>query len=198
HLLRRVPAVRATYEQGAAALHQRAPDLRVVIASDAAAVTLGLQRYLALDALHDGAAAAALVPSWYLLGRDAARTAFYRDWLPTLAARGQAQIWLLEASGGDAAALLRLRCGGVWLERHLTQHPAWHDAAPAVHLMVQALAQSWRDGAGESDLLVPPSGLTRSLLGWYDAERPTRRLHAWNLHSRAVVMPMIDRLRGRA
>ncbi len=207
HVAGRSAPTRDALQRAAGQWAQRVPPARVVIVRDAAAILAAFSRYLAIDAAwpqDSGDSGAA--PSPYLLGRDAARVAFYRALLPRMAACGDAQVWLLEGAktgdragvGDDVAALLRLRGGGVWLERHATEHPAWRELAPSGYLLLQALEQSWQGSERESDLLVPPGATGRdALAGWYDGERATQRLRVWNLRFRLALKPLQDHLRGR-
>jgi hypothetical protein len=185
----------------AAALAARAPGLRTEVLSAAEHMAAGLARCWAIEATQAGAAGV------YRLSDDAARRAFYGAFMPVLAARGEAELRLMHAEGPaggslggqDVAALIRWRCGGVWIERHVAERAGWAEAAPGMQLLLGALADSWQGGAQSSELMLVPdgSGRVQALKGWYDGLRPTWRVSVWNLRSRMGLLALPALLRGR-
>lgn len=193
HEASRPVALRDTLAGQRTELARRAPGLRTERVNDPAATVSALDRCLALEATQPADR------DLYLLRLDAARVAFYRAFLPVLAARGEAELAFLVDGDQDLAAVMRLRCGGVWLERHAAEHAAYAATAPAVSLLLGVLAQDWQGGAQASDLLLLPdaSGRAASLRAWYSGLRPTWRLSVWNLRSRMGLLALLARLRGR-
>ena len=120
------------------------------------------------------------------IGSDLRRVAFYRDWLPRLAARGDAAVWLLGGDAGEIAGLIRLRCGDVWIERHGCYDPAHAEGNPSLLLAVEALQHSFGTTAEECDVVSvrEPEGAAPSVLDWFEGRRMTCRLSVWNLQSR--------------
>lgn len=198
HIGRRPEAVRQALEQQQAELSRRAPGARRGVAETPAAVDAAFTRYLAIDATAPDR------PGVYRLAREPARVAFYRDFLAAQAERGEVRIETLEADGVDLAATVRLRCGGVWLERAATERADWADAAPALALLLAGLADGLikrgpAGGAHESNLLLPPdaTGRVDAAGAWYDARRATSQLVVWNLRSRMAVVALLRRLLRR-
>lgn len=202
--------------QGSWAAHQAAlPDAcRVALASAQAALMARARQVRPVLLTGPGDMAQALARCWVLeftqrqasgvhrLSDDATRVAFYEAFMPVLAARGDAEVRLLqvaETEGGelvDVAALIRWRCGGVWIERHVAQRAGWEAAAPARQLLLQALEAGWDQGTAQaSDLMLLPdaSGHAEALKGWYDGLRPTRRITVWNLRSRMRLVALFKR-----
>jgi len=185
--VRRPAALRQAREHVQHALKRRLPDLSTEVLNTGADMPAALDRFLAIEARL---AASPLADAHYRISSKPERVAFYRAFLPLLAARGEAELRLMRGGGQDVAALIRLRCGGVWLERHAVAAPDVVDLAPAQELLLQTLAEAMRDGATqESDLLWPPdaSGRVEALTPWLDGVRPTERLTIWNLRSRMAL-----------
>ena len=183
----RPAALRQARERTQHALNRRLPDLATEVLNISADMPAALDRFLAIEARLVASPQAA---AHYRIGSKPERVAFYRAFLPLLAARGEAELRLMHADGQDVAALIRLRCGGVWLERHAVEAPEFTELAPAQELLLQALAERpAHGGAQESDLLWPPdaSGRVDALRPWLDGQRSTQRLTIWNLHSRMVL-----------
>lgn len=128
------------------------------------------------------------------LGDDAGRVAFYREWLPMLAARGEAAVWLMGDGETDVAALIRLRCGKTWIERHACHDPDRHQQTPALLLCLEALQRSYADGEAAEcspvNIQAGPMGAP-AIADWYDGRRPTRRLSVWNLRSKLAPVAMM-------
>lgn len=169
------------------------PGAAKLVLDDPSGIVEGLSRCLAIEAAQSG------VEGLYRLRDDPQRVAFYRSFLPRLAARGEAEVWLLQVGGEDVAGLVRWRCGAVWIERHLVQAAGWQGAAAGSALLVDALARSWGGGARASELMLVPdaAGPAPSVRGWFDSERRTRRLSVWNLRSRLLPVALLNKVRGR-
>lgn len=169
------------------------PGAAKVVFDDPSGIVEGLTRCLAVEATQAG------VEGLYRLGDDPRRVAFYRSFLPRLAARGDAEVRLLQVGGEDVAGLIRWRCGAVWIERHLAEGAGWAASAPGSALLVDALARSWEGGARASDLLLVPdaAGPSARVKTWYDGVRSTWRLSVWNLRSRMLPLALLAKLRGR-
>jgi Acetyltransferase (GNAT) domain len=161
-------------------LHAEFPHARTTVARTPEDIPAALGRYLLLEQ--------ALVQAGggVTIGSNLRRAAFYRDWLPLLAARGDAAVWLLGDEGTDLAGLIRLRCGDTWIERHACYAPAQADLSPSLLLTVEALERSFGTTAVESTLVSvrEPEGAAGSVLDWYAGRCPTQRLSVWNLRSR--------------
>lgn len=169
------------------------PGAAKLVLDDPSGIVEGLSRCLAIEA------AQSRVEGLYRLGDDARRVAFYRAFLPRLAARGEAEVWLLQLGGEDVAGLVRWRCGAVWIERHLVQAAGWQGTSAGAALLVDALARSWGGGARSSELMLVPdaAGPAPQVRGWYGSERRTQRLSVWNLRSRLLPLAVLNKLRGR-
>ncbi|MEY4753353.1 MAG: hypothetical protein RJA44_1028, partial [Pseudomonadota bacterium] len=149
------------------------PGLRLGLAESAEDIRAAFEHYLGVEQEQG---------SGTKLCSDPARSAFYRDWLPQLAERGEAQIWLMGDESKDIAALLRLRCGSSWIERHASQRGDYAASTPALLLALEALQRSYdEDKVVECSPVDIPTGSfgTQALLDWYDGRRPTRRLSVW-------------------
>lgn len=196
HVASRSDAVRGALQQLQQHLQSEHPDACVVVADAPADISAALERYLALERplvdQGDG----------ITIGRNLRLVAFYREWLPRLAARGDAAVWLLGGEEGELAGLIRLRCGDTWIERHACYDPARADLCPSLLLVVEALQRSFGSTARESTLVNvrEPEGACASVLDWYDSRSLTRRLSVRNLHSRlgpvALLRMLLRRLRG--
>lgn len=170
------------------------PGAAKLVLDDPSGIVEGLSRCLAIEATQQG------VEGLYRLGDDERRIAFYRAFLPRLAGRGEAEVWLLQVGGEDVAGLVRWRCGGVWIERHLVQAAGWGASpSPAVALLVEALSRSWGGGATSSSFMLVPdtAGPGTRASGWYDQARATRRLSVWNLRSRVLPLALLQQLRQK-
>jgi hypothetical protein len=173
-------SVRAQYLQMQQRLQTEQPGACTLVAESPDDIRLALERYLLLEK------ALVHADSGITIGRNLRLVAFYREWLPRLAARGDAAVWLLCGDDGDMAGLIRLRCGDTWIERHACYHPAHADLAPSLLLTIEALQRSFSSSAEESTLVSvrEPKGATASVLDWYDGRDRTQRLSVWNLQSR--------------
>lgn len=170
---------RQSYNRRARQLRAACPDLRIEVARHPQDIAWALERYLALEQRSrtygsDGTA-----------GSNRRSRAFYRDLLPALAERRQAEIWLLYGAGQDIAGLIRLRHRDVVYERHATFDPEWARYSPGTFLCMQAVRMVFGQPVRESDVLGLHRPLTErpSIGAWYDGVRQTSRLTAWNLHS---------------
>lgn len=161
-------------------LQVQQPGACVVVSQSPGDILDALDRYLLLER------ALVQADSGVTIGSDLRRAAFYRDWLPKLAARGDAAVWLLGGDGGEIAGLIRLRCGDVWIERHGCYDPAHAEEHPSLLLAVEALQHSFGTTAEECDVVSvrEPEGAASSVLDWFDGRRRTSRLSVWNLQSR--------------
>lgn len=170
------------------------PGAAKLVLDDPSGIVEGLSRCLAVEATQAG------VEGLYRLSDDEQRVAFYRAFLPKLAARGEAEVWLLQVGGEDVAGLVRWRCGGVWIERHLTEAAGWGGGmSPGGALLVDALARSWGSGAQASAFLLVPDavGPGQRVRSWFDQARPTQRLSVWNLRSRVLPLALLQKVRGK-
>lgn len=185
HEAQRSAALRQHRQDSLLQLEAALPGVCVGVAERPDDVRVAFERYLALEQGLVGQGGGVTI------GSDQRCVAFYRDWLPLLAERGEAAVWLLGDGETDVAALLRLRCGPVWFERHACYALDHAAHTPSLLLLLEALQQSFGDGnVSESDVInlrepgaqgevVPPS-----YADWYDGRRPTQRLSIWNLRSR--------------
>ena len=193
HLGLRSEVLRAQRVRAMAQLEAARPGLCVAVAEQPGEIADALARYLALER--------ALVEAGggVTLGSDPRRAALYRDWLPRLAARGDAAVWLLGGADGEVAGLIRLRCGDVWIERHACYDPALAEHTPSLLLVVEALQRSFGTTAQECDLvnLREPAGAAASVLDWFDDRRPTRRLAVRNLRSVLGPVELLRQLAAR-
>lgn len=164
-----------------------------LVLDDPSGIVEGLARCLAIEASQAG------VEGLYRLGDDERRVAFYRAFLPRLAGRGEAEVWLLQVGGEDVAGLIRWRCGAVWIERHLVEAAGWRDSAAGAALLVEALSRSWGSGAQSSQLMLVPdeAGPGAQVRPWYEQARPTQRVSVWNLRSRVLPLALLQKVRGR-
>lgn len=170
---------RQSFQRRARQLRETCTDLRIEVARHRLDVSWAFERYLALEqrSRTNGAAGTA--------GCSRRSRAFYRDLLPALAERRQAEIWLLYGGGQDIAGLIRLRHRDVVYERHATFDPQWARYSPGTFLCMQAVRMLFGHAVRESDVL----GLHRPLAerpsigAWYEGVRQTYRLTAWNLRS---------------
>jgi CelD/BcsL family acetyltransferase involved in cellulose biosynthesis len=180
HVATRSESVRAQRLRMQQRLQAEQPGACIVVAETPEEVSAALERYLLLEK------ALVQADSGVTIGRNLRLVAFYRDWLPRLAARGDAAVWLLSGDGGEIAGLIRLRCGDTWIERHACYDPVHADITPSLLLTVEALQHSVDTSAEESTLVSvrEPDGATASVLDWYDGRSRTQRLSVWNLQSR--------------
>lgn len=183
YLASRSHNTRHAYRRRARRLRAVCPDLRIEVARHPTDVAWALERYLALErrSRHHGAAGTA--------GQDRRHRTFYRDLLPALAARRQAEIWILHGSGQDIAALIRLRHRDTVYECHSTYDQHWARYSPGTFLSIQALRTLFGQPVRESDALGQHSPLSSrtTINAWYDGMRQTHRLTAWNLRSPRVL-----------
>lgn len=190
HLASRTEPVRSAWQRLQQALQTDHPDHCVVVAESPEDVVPALERYLLLEAalVHTGRGVT--------IGGNLRLVAFYRDWLPRLATRGDAAIWLLLGQEGEIAGLIRLRCGDTWIERHACFDPAFAALHPGLLLCTEALQRSFGTTAQESTLVnVPePEGASAALSDWYDGRCPTQRLSVWNLQSRLGPVAVLKKL----
>ncbi|MEY2875005.1 MAG: hypothetical protein RLZZ373_2376 [Pseudomonadota bacterium] len=180
HVATRHASVQAQRLRMQQRLQAEQPGTCVVVAETPEEISAALERYLLLEK------ALVQADSGVTIGSNLRLVAFYRDWLPRLAARGDAAVWLLGGDGGEIAGLIRLRCGDTWIERHACYDPAHADITPSLLLTVEALQHSVDTTAEESTLVSvrEPDGATASVLDWYDGRSRTQRLSVWNLQSR--------------
>ncbi|WP_310463179.1 GNAT family N-acetyltransferase [Sphaerotilus sp.] len=180
HVATRRASVQAQRLRMQQRLQAEQPGTCVVVAETPEEISAALERYLLLEK------ALVQAGSGVTIGSNLRLVAFYRDWLPRLAARGDAAVWLLGGDGGEIAGLIRLRCGDTWIERHACYDPAHADITPSLLLTVEALQHSVDTTADESTLVSvrEPDGATASVLDWYDGRSRTQRLSVWNLQSR--------------
>ena len=180
HVATRRDAVQAQWARMQQRLQLEQPGACMVVAQGPDDIVEALERYLVLEQ--------ALVQAGggVTIGSDPRRAAFYRAWLPVLARRGDAAVWLLASDGGELAGLIRLRCGDTWIERHACYDPTHADITPSLLLTVEALQQTFASTAEASTLVSvrEPEGASASVLDWYDGRSLTRRLSVWNLQSR--------------
>ena len=183
HLAARRESVRLQHQRLQQRLHAERPGARTVVAHLPDDIGPALDRYLALERplLEMG--------QGVTIGSNLRLVAFYRDWLPRLAARGNAAVWLLgndTGRGAEIAGLIRLRCGDTWIERHACYDPAHADLAPSLLLTVEALQRSFGTTATASTLVSvrEPQGSEGAVADWYDSRCQTQRLSVWNLRSR--------------
>ncbi|MFM2348411.1 MAG: hypothetical protein RL654_3164, partial [Pseudomonadota bacterium] len=197
HLSRRPEALREQRLQARQQLAAAMPGLCVAVAESPQDILAAFDRYLALEAgLRDQGGGVTI-------GGDERRVAFYREWLPRLAADGDAAVWLLgSVEHGEVAGLLRLRSGHIWIERHACFDPARAAHTPSLLLLLEALQHGFATTATESRLvnLREPDGAPASAASWYDERLQTRRLSVWNLHSKLAPVAFLKglgrRLRG--
>jgi hypothetical protein len=180
HVATRREPVRAQRLRMQQRLQTEQPGTCLVVANAQADIGAALERYLLLEQ------ALVQAGSGITIGSNLRLMAFYREWLPCLAARGDAAVWLLSGEEGEIAGLIRLRCGDTWIERHACYDPAHADITPSLLLTVEALQHSFDTTADESTLVSvrEPEGATASVLDWYDGRSRTQRLSVWNLQSR--------------
>ena len=180
HLAARSESVRTAWQALQQALQTQHPDQCTVVAESAEDVVPALERFLSLES--------ALVQAGrgVTIGGNLRLVAFYREWLPRLAARGDAAVWLLMGQESEIAGLIRLRCGDTWIERHACFDPAFAALHPGLLLCTEVLQRSFGTTAQESTLVnVPePEGASAALSDWYDSRCATQRLSVWNLQSR--------------
>lgn len=190
HTATRRESVRAQRLHLQQRLQTEQPGTCTIVAETPQDIAAALDRYLVLEQ--------ALVQAGggVTIGRNPRLVAFYREWLPRLAARGDAAVWLLGGDGGEIAGLIRLRCGDTWIERHACYDPAHADITPSLLLTVEALQHSFDTTADESTLVSvrEPEGATASVLDWYDGRSRTQRLSVWNLQSRLGLIALLKRL----
>lgn len=197
HLSRRPEALREQRLQARQQLAAAMPGLCVAVADTPQDILAAFDRYLALEAgLRERGGGVTI-------GGDERRVAFYREWLPRLAADGDAAVWLLgSVEQGEVAGLLRLRSGHIWIERHACFDPARAAHTPSLLLLLEALQHGFATTATESRLvnLREPEGAAASAMSWYDDCLQTRRLSVWNLHSKLAPVAFLKglgrRLRG--
>ncbi|NRT55337.1 GNAT family N-acetyltransferase [Sphaerotilus uruguayifluvii] len=197
HLTRRPETLREQRLQARQQLAAAMPRLCVAVADTPQDILAAFDRYLALEAgLREQ-------DNGVTIGGDERRVAFYRDWLPRLAADGDAAVWLLgSVEQGEAAGLLRLRSGHVWIERHACFDPARAAQTPSLLLLLEALQHGFGTTATESRLvnLREPQPAAASVMSWYDDCIQTQRLSVWNLHSKLAPVAFLKglgrRLRG--
>jgi hypothetical protein len=197
HLGRRAESLREQRLQARQKLAAAVPGLCVAVAQTPQDIRVAFDRYLALETgLREQGGGVTI-------GGDERRVEFYRDWLPRLAAEGDAVIWLLGGvEHGEVAGLLRLRCGDLWVERHACFDPGQAAHTPSLLLVLEALQQGFGAGVSESRLvnLREPQPTAASVTSWYDNHLQTRRLAVWNLHSRLAPVAFLKglgrRLRG--
>lgn len=190
YLERRSRNTRQGFKRHERRLFEAHPHARIDIADSAATVDAALDRYFALDAKSWKRDAG--VEFW----RDPRQGAALRDIVRTLAATGQASVWLLADGSNDMAGLVRLRQGRITYERCATYDPAYARFAPSTYLCMQAVRALFGTQAEESDVMGLPGPLSDrpALHAWYPVVRPTWRLVVLNAPWwwRAV-----QRLRGR-
>lgn len=190
HVAARTEPVRVAWQRLQQALQATYPEHCVVVAESPEDVLAALERYLALEE--------ALVQTGHgvTIGSNLRLVALYRDWLPRLAARGDAAVWLLAGHQGEIAGLIRLRCGDTWIERHACYDPTQAALHPSLLLAVEALQRSFGTTALESTLVSvrEPDAATARLADWYDGRSLTQRLSVWNLQSRLGPIALLKRL----
>ena len=197
HLSRRPEALREQRLQARQQLAAAMPGLCVAVADTPQDILAAFDRYLALEAgLREQGGGVTI-------GGDERRVAFYREWLPRLAADGDAAVWLLgSVEQGEVAGLLRLRSGHIWIERHACFDPARAAHTPSLLLLLEALQHGFGTTATESRLvnLREPQPAAASVMSWYDDCIQTQRLSVWNLHSKLAPVAFLKglgrRLRG--
>lgn len=193
HLALRTDRLRAQRALARQRLAAAMPGLCVAVAEQPEDVPAAFDRYLALEQ------ALVAQDSGVTIGRDPRCVAFYRDWLPRLAARGDAAVWLLGGDRGEVAGLIRLRCGDVWIERHACFDPAHAELTPSLLLAIEALQHSFGTTAEECDVVCvrEPAESGATLRDWFDDRRATQRLSVWNLHSRLAPVAFLRGLGNR-
>jgi CelD/BcsL family acetyltransferase involved in cellulose biosynthesis len=198
HEAQRNAALRMHRENSLQRLEQALPGLCIGVAEQPEDVLVAFDRYLALER--------ALVQQGdgVTIGADPHCVAFYREWLPQLAERGDAAVWLMGDGDTDVAALIRLRAGRVWIERHACYAPEHARFTPSLLLALEALRRSFSNSLlTECDVvnLREPGGELPSYTHWYGGRRPTQRLSVWNLRSRlapVALLRWVRQLRGGA
>ncbi|MEX8519714.1 MAG: GNAT family N-acetyltransferase [Leptothrix sp. (in: b-proteobacteria)] len=179
YLASRSRNTRQSYSRRSRQLREACPDLRIEVARHPLDIAWAFERYLALEQRSRTYGAEGTA------GCSRRSRAFYRELLPALAERRQAEVWLLYGGGQDIAGLIRLRHRDLVYERHATFDPQWARYSPGTFLCMQAVRMSFGHAVRESDVL----GLHRPLAerpsigAWYDGVRQTYRLTAWNLRS---------------
>jgi hypothetical protein len=189
HEAQRSVALRQQRQDGLRQLEEQLPGVCLGVAEQPDDVRVAFERYLALErplAEQGGGVT---------IGADPRCVAFYRDWLPQLAARGEAAVWLMGDGETDVAALLRLRSGQVWFERHACFAADYATCTPSLLLALEALQSSFGDAAvTECDVVnlrEPGTAGLASYSDWYDGRRPTRRLSVWNLRSKLAPVALL-------
>lgn len=192
HLAARSESVRTAWQALQQALQTQHPDQCTVVAESAEDVVPALERFLSLES--------ALVQAGrgVTIGGNLRLVAFYREWLPRLAARGDAAVWLLMGQESEIAGLIRLRCGDTWIERHACYDPTQAALHPSLLLATEALQRSFGTTAQESTLVSvrEPDAAKARLADWYDGRSLTQRLSVWNLQSRLGPIALLKRLWG--
>jgi CelD/BcsL family acetyltransferase involved in cellulose biosynthesis len=179
YLASRSRNTRQSYSRRARQLREACPDLRIEVARHPLDIAWAFERYLALEQRSRTYGAEGTA------GCSRRSRAFYRELLPALAERRQAEVWLLYGSGQDIAGLIRLRHRDLVYERHATFDPQWARYSPGTFLCMQAVRMSFGHAVRESDVLGLHRPLSErpSIGAWYDGVRQTYRLTAWNLRS---------------
>ncbi|MEY4753049.1 MAG: hypothetical protein RJA44_724 [Pseudomonadota bacterium] len=184
HLARRSRNTRRAWRRRASQLRRNCADLRVEVARHPADISWAFERYLALEqrSRSHGAAGSA--------GSSVRSRAFYRELLPVLAERRQAEIWLLYGGGQDIAGLVRLRQRDVVHERHVCFDPYWARYSPGTFLAMQALRMLYGRPAVRAAEVhdLPPEAGQGAIGAWYDAARQTRQLTVTNLRTPRSVL----------
>lgn len=189
HEAQRSAALRQQRQDGLRQLEEQLPGVCLGVAEHPDDVRVAFERYLALERslVEQGGGVT--------IGADPRCVAFYRDWLPQLAERGEAAVWLMGDGETDVAALLRLRGGPVWFERHACFAPAYAACTPSLLLALEALQRSFGDAAvTECDVVnlrEPGTTGLASYSDWYDGRRPTQRLSVWNLRSKLAPIALL-------
>lgn len=193
HEARRGDSLRRHRQDSLRLLEERMPGLCIGVAERSQDVRVALERYLTLEA------GLVQLGGGVTIGGDPHCIAFYRDWLPRLAERGEVAVWLMGDGESDVAGLIRLRCGAVWIERHACYAPQLAYLTPSLLLCVEALQRSLGDRrVAESDVVSvrEPTGVgLPSCANWYDGRRPTQRLSVWNLRSRLAPVALLRWIR---
>lgn len=181
HASRRAAAAQAARDQCHDRLQARHPGATTVVAGTPDDILPALDRYLQLERPWTAEGRTITV------GCNLRLVAFYRDWLPRLAARGDAAVWLLlDGEGRALAGLIRLRDGDTWIERHACFDPAHADLAPTLLLATEALQRSFGTSAQVSTLVNLIESKDAGAAGvrhWYDGPCQTQRLSVRNLRS---------------
>jgi hypothetical protein len=181
HAASRSAAVQAAHARCRDRLQSLHPGATTWVASTADDILPALDRYLQLERPWMATGHA------ITLGCNLRLVAFYRDWLPRLAARGDAAVWLLlDGEGKALAGLIRLRDGDTWIERHACFDPGHADLAPTLLLATEALQRSFGTSAQVStlvNLIEPTDAGAAGVRHWYDEPCQTQRLSVRNLRS---------------